>query len=62
MEQAKDKEDTESFKMKSRLRTIFINRSIRDGGSGRSLFYPLKYTNKTKTRPKLIRLYSPEPN
>ena len=61
MEQAKDKEDTESFKMKSLLRIIFINHSIRDGVSRRNLLYQLKYTDKTKITPALTHFYSSEP-
>jgi len=62
MEQAKNKEDTESFKMKSLLRIIFINHSIRDGVSGKNLLYQLKYTDKTTIVPVLTHFYSSEPN
>jgi len=37
--------------MRAQLRTLFINHSVRDGGPGRSLFYILKYIDKTKITP-----------
>lgn len=37
--------------MKSSLRVLFINHAVRDGGAGRSLFYMLKYIDKTKIVP-----------
>ena len=37
--------------MTTSLRTLFINHSVRDGGPGRSLFYILKYIDKTKITP-----------
>lgn len=37
--------------MTTPLRTLFINHSVRDGGPGRSLFYILKYIDKTKITP-----------
>jgi glycosyltransferase involved in cell wall biosynthesis len=51
MEQTRNKEDPESIKMRSPLRVIFLNHSVRDGGSGRSLFYLIKYIGKTKIIP-----------
>lgn len=62
MEQARNKEDTESFKMKSPLRIIFINYWIRDRDSEKSLFYPLKSTDGTKITPLLTHIPSSEPN
>ncbi len=37
--------------MTTPLRILFINHSVRDGGPGRSLFYLLKYIDKTKITP-----------
>ncbi|MGH7799282.1 MAG: glycosyltransferase family 4 protein [Thermodesulfobacteriota bacterium] len=37
--------------MTTPLKTLFINHSVRDGGPGRSLFYILKYIDKTKITP-----------
>src|SRR5574341_1772315 len=37
--------------MTTALRTLFINHSVRDGGPGRSLFYILKFIDKTKITP-----------
>jgi glycosyltransferase involved in cell wall biosynthesis len=37
--------------MKSLPRVLFINHSIRDGGPGKSLFYILKYLDRTKISP-----------
>jgi glycosyltransferase involved in cell wall biosynthesis len=33
------------------IRALFINHSVRDGGPGRSLFYVLKYIDRTKISP-----------
>ncbi len=40
--------------MKSLPRVLFINHSVRDGGPGRSLFYILKYINRTKIDPYVL--------
>ncbi len=37
--------------MESPIRVLFINHSVRDGGPGRSLFYILKYVDKTRIDP-----------
>jgi len=40
--------------VESILRVLFINHSVRDGGPGRSLFYILKYVDKTKIAPFIL--------
>ena len=40
--------------MESLPRVLFINHSVRDGGPGRSLFYILKYIDRTKIDPYVL--------
>ncbi len=40
--------------MKRLPRVLFINHSIRDGGPGKSLFYILKYIDRTKVNPYVL--------
>lgn len=40
--------------MKSLSRVLFINHSIRDGGPGKSLFYILKYLNRSEIAPYVL--------
>ncbi len=40
--------------MKSIPKVLFINHSVRDGGPGRSLFYILKYLDRTKVDPYVL--------
>ena len=40
--------------MNSLLRVLFINHSIRDGGPGKSLFYILKYLDRTQITPYVL--------
>jgi hypothetical protein len=57
MEQAKNKEDTESSKMKSPLRIIYLDYSTKDRGLRRKLFYLLIHADKTKITIILIHFY-----
>ncbi|GBD38012.1 N-acetyl-alpha-D-glucosaminyl L-malate synthase [bacterium HR37] len=40
--------------MRSKARVLFINHSVRDGGPGRSLFYILKYLDKSRIDPYVL--------
>ncbi|GIW47158.1 MAG: hypothetical protein KatS3mg078_1035 [Deltaproteobacteria bacterium] len=40
--------------MRSKTRVLFINHSVRDGGPGRSLFYILKYLDKSRIDPYVL--------
>ncbi len=40
--------------MRSKARVLFVNHSVRDGGPGRSLFYILKYLDKSRIDPYVL--------
>ena len=40
--------------MNSLPNVLFINHSVRDGGPGRSLYYLLKFLDRTKLRPYVL--------
>lgn len=40
--------------VKNKLKVLFINHSVRDGGPGRSLFYILKYLDREKVEPFIL--------